>query len=152
MADKPAEILLFDFLAEKLDLAVPDDVLFQIELHDTTYQKITKPRGVRISEAVGDLAPGPGGGLEEHDVLLILSIYSRITGKEKTDRQPALADVFATTKAVCQLLLDDSTLGSRVCDTLLRRGSRGYDVLDAEPYAVANIPLIINPSGARFTE
>jgi hypothetical protein len=143
--DKPAEILLFDFLTEQIELAVPDDPLFQIELHDTVHQTITKDRGVRISEAVGELLPASDGEWKEFDATLIVTCYSRVLGKDKTQRQTALADVFTIQKAVSELIGTGSTLGNRVCDVLLRQYGRGYDVLDGEPYAVVNIPLVINP-------
>ncbi|MEO8650497.1 MAG: hypothetical protein ABI539_15145 [Acidobacteriota bacterium] len=150
--DKPCEILLFDFLSPAIAAAVLGDALFQLELHDTVHQKITKNRGLRISEAVGDISPGPDMVWKEYDVDLMLVSYSRVTGSEKTNRQAALIDVFQIQQAAAILLTGDPTLGGRVCDLLIRKCSRGYDVLDGEPYAVANIPLIINPSGARYQE
>lgn len=143
--DKPAEILLFDFLTEQLAAVPADSTLANIELHDTVYQKMTKPRGVRISEAVGDLGPDTGGELKEWDVDLILVCWSKIDSTDIKNRQPALVDVFTMHKAVFQLLQNDSTLGGRVCDLLLRRGSRGYDKNDEGVFAASNMPLVINP-------
>jgi hypothetical protein len=101
--DKPVEILLFDFLTDAIAAAAADSVIAGLELHDTIWQKITKPRGVRISDAVGDLAPGPGGDLQEFDVTVIVTCYSRVQGKEKKERQPALVDLFAIQKAIAQV-------------------------------------------------
>jgi len=53
---------------------------------------------------------------------------------------------------IYRIIREDSTLGGRVCDSLLIRGARGYDTFDSEPYAVGNVRLIINPSGARYNE
>jgi hypothetical protein len=150
--DKPAEILLFDFLDDEISSAVPESVLFDLELHDTVYQSITKPRGIRISEAVGDLSPGPEMVIKEYDVSLIIICYSLVEGKQITQRQPALISVFQIQQAVYELLVTDSTLGGRVCDVLILKGSRGYDVFDEGIFAVANVPIIINPSGARYHE
>lgn len=149
---KPAEIHLFEFLEEAFDGSAIDSVLYGLELHDTVYRSITKPAGVRISEAIGDLAPGPGGGLKELDVELIVIGYARVAGKDKKQRQGSLQQVFEIQQAVTQLLTADSTFGGRVCDSLLRRASRGYEVYDGNPYAVVNMPLLINPSGARYSE
>jgi hypothetical protein len=145
VVDKPAEILLFDFLTDRIAAAAADSVLAGLELHDTIWQKITKPRGVRISDAVGDLAPGPGGDMREFDVTVIITCFSRITGKEKKERQPALIDVFGIQKAIAQELRNDSSLGGRVCDSLMTKGGRGYDKYDEGVFAVTNTPLIINP-------
>jgi hypothetical protein len=43
VVDKPAEILLFDFLTDRIAAAAADSVLANLELHDTIWQKITKP-------------------------------------------------------------------------------------------------------------
>ena len=150
--DKPAEILLFDFFEEQIGAAVPAEILYEVELHDTIHQKIKTPRGIRISEAVGDLSPGPENVLKEYDVLIILTCYSRVIGPQKTQRQPALIDVFNLQKESYRVLLENPTLNERVCDLLLLKGSRGYDVFDEGVYAVSNTPIIINPSGERFDE
>jgi hypothetical protein len=86
-----------------------------------------------------------GGDIEEFDVTVIITCFSRITGKEKKERQPALIDVFAIQKAIAQELRNDSSLGGRVCDSLMRKGGRGYDKYDEGVFAVTNTPLIINP-------
>jgi hypothetical protein len=149
--DKPAEILLFDYLAECQNAAAVDDVIYPLDLHDTIYQAIKdkKPNGIRISDAVGDLAPEPGGGLKEYDVSVQIVCYAKVTGTDKKQRQDALITVFAIQRAVCQLLIDDQSLGNRVCDVLIKKSYRSYDVFDGGPYAVANIPVVINPSGEQ---
>lgn len=149
---KPAEINVFEFLKESFDASASGSVLYGLELHDTTYRSIEKSTGVRISEAVGTLAPGPGGGLKEVDIDLILICYAKVLGKDKKERLEALQAVFDISIAVVSLLIGDPQLGGRGCEVLVKRGSRGYDVFDGNPYAVANIPLLINPSGARYTE
>ncbi len=152
MNEKPAEILLFDFLAEKIEAALPDDVLFEVELHDTIYQQITTDRVVRISEVVGGFSPGPENVWKEWDVSITLVALARVQGQEKKERQPAITEVWELQRELYSLLTQDSTLGGRICDLVLRDGVRGYDELDSEPYAVVNIPVIINPSGARYSE
>jgi len=143
--DKPAEILLFDFLAEQIEAAVAEDVLFEVELHDTIYQTITKPRGLRISDAVGSMVPGGDGAIREHGVSVQLVCFAKVAGKDKKARQPALTQVWELEKEMYRLLYTDNSLGGRVCDVEIEMGSRSYDVMNGEPYAVANIPLVINP-------
>lgn len=160
MNDKPAEILLYDFLREKLDAAPAGSVLSpegdsdrgELGLHDTIYQQIKTDRCIRISEVVGGFSPGPEMVWKEVDVSITLVALARVTGTEKKDRQPALSYAWELQKELYSLLTDHPDLDGRVCDLLLRDGVRGYDELDSEPYAVAHIPLIINPSGARYTE
>ena len=147
--EKPAEILLFDYLAECFAASAVDSVLSPLELHDTIYQTISKPRGVRITDAFGDLAPDTGGGLKEYDVSAQIVCFAKVEGTNKKQRQDALVAVFAIQRAVCQLLIDDQSLGSPVCDVLVKKSYRSYDVFDGSPYAVANIPVVINPSGEQ---
>lgn len=150
--DKPVEILLFEFLTEQVNAALPDDLISGLELHDTVYQSIRKDRGLRISDVTSTFSPTSIGTEKEYDALITIAAYSRVTGKDKTERIPAMQDAFEIQQKVYELLRNNSTLAGRVCDLLLRRGARGYDVLDGEPFAVAMIPLVINPSGARFQE
>lgn len=147
---KPAEILLFEFLAEKIGSALPESVLFGLEVHDTVHQAITKLRGVRVSEANGAIAPGPGGVAGEWDVDLYLVCFAKVEGKDKKLRQDALAAAFDIQMAVAGLLFADQTLGGRVCDLVVRKWGRGYDVFEGNPYAVVNMPLLINPSGRGY--
>ncbi len=150
MAEKPSEILVFDFLAEEIAAAAVDSVLYSLELHDTIFQKIKSNRGVRISDCVSQFSPY-GTDEKEYDALITLACFVRVEGKQKTSRQPALSDVFEIQKAIYALFRAKADLNNRVCDSLLQRGGRGYDSLDGEPFAVANIPLIINPTGASYT-
>lgn len=149
--EKPSEILLYEFLRESIDALPQDHTLFELEVHDTVFQPIKQHRGVRISDAVGDLSPGPEMVLKEYDVLLVITCYSRVIGTDKTQRQDALIDLFNIQREIYSLLVGDSTLGGRVCDSMLLKGGRGYDVLAGEPYAVSNTPIVINPSGERLS-
>lgn len=149
--EKPSEILLYEFLRESIDALPQDHTLFELEVHDTVFQTIKTERGARISDAVGDLSPGPEMVIKEYDTLLIITCYSRVNGTDKTQRQTALVDLFNIQREIYSLLLNDSTLGGRVCDSVLLKGGRGYDSLDGEPYAVSNMPIVINPSGETLT-
>jgi hypothetical protein len=158
--DKPAEILLYDFLLEQFEAAPAGSILSlegdsdrgELDLHDTIYQQINTQRCVRISEVVGGFSPGPENEWKEYDVSITLVALARVTGTEKKDRQPALTQVWELQKELYKLLTEEPTLDGRVCDLLLEDGVRGYDELDSEPYAVVNIPVIINPSGARYAK
>lgn len=149
---KPVEVHLFEFLESKINAADVDDVIYSLELHDTVYQSIKTDRGLRISDTAGDFGPQADGTEKEYDVFLTIVAFSKVKGQNQKERTPAMTDVFTIQQAVYALIRGDETLGGRVCDTLLRPGARGYDVYDSNPYAVANIPLVINPSGARYAE
>lgn len=146
---KPAEIALYDFLREKFDGAVEKNVLYQIALHDTIHQKLEKGSdyGVRIGEADSDFSVGEMDTIKEFDAYLMIVCFARVTGTDKSKRQEALQKVFEIHKAVIALLLESDSLGGRVCSLEILRGSRGYDSMNGEPYAVSNQPVVINPSG-----
>src|SRR5690349_3885422 len=118
MNDKPAEILLFDFLTEQFAAAPVGSVLSlegdsdrgELSLHDTIYQQISTDRVVRISEATGGFSPGPEGEWKEWDVSITLVALARVKGQEKKDRQPALHYVWELQKELYKLLTTDSTL------------------------------------------
>lgn len=144
--NQPSELLLFDFLEEQILAAVEGDVLFELELHDTVFQSIKTLRGIRISDAMGEMSP-TSDGIKEFGVELSIVCFARVEGKDKKARGPAMQAVWELEKEIYRLLFTHNTLGSRVCDVLPGKGFRSYDVLNGDPYAVANIPLTINPAG-----
>lgn len=148
---KPVEISLFDFLTDKISASAVDSVIYGLELHDTIYQLITKSRGIRISDVVGSFSPAGTATESEYDVFISLSCFAKVEGKNQKARQPALTQVFDIQQAVYGLLRADASLGGRVCDSVLLRGARGYESLDSQPYAVAIIEMVINPTGANYT-
>lgn len=143
MAEKPAEILLFDFLDETVQAARPGDVLFDAEVHDTTYQKITKPFGIRVSDASGEMSP-TSDGVREYNVSTVIVCFAKVEGKDKKARVEALTKAWQIQKAVYALLFTNPSLGDRVCDIMPGDGARDYDILNGNPYAVAIIPVTIN--------
>lgn len=146
--DKPVEILVFDFFDAEISGALQSDVLFGVQLHDTVFQGIKKTgdavtdRVIRISEATSELDPCCNWAERSANLTIVLA--ARIQGSDKTERQAALIDVFKLQKAVAERL-EDRTLGGRVIDLQPESAVRGYDVFEGEPYAVVNIPLLINP-------
>lgn len=147
MADKPAELLLFEFLSEQIaSVTDREDLLYEMELHDTIYQTIKKSYGWRISDVVSDFSPGPGGGLKEFDAELTLVCYAKVEGPDKKDRAAALQKAFELQVKALELFYADQYLGDRVCDIHVKRSPRGYDNYDGNPYAIVNMPLVINPT------
>jgi hypothetical protein len=146
----PIEIKVFDFFDDQITAAIDGDPLFGVQLHDTVYQTIKRngsrvtDRVIRISEAESEMVPC-GLDWEEKDAHLILVLAARIQGSDKTERQEALTDVVNLFRVVADLFDNDRTLGDRVHDLQADKASRGYDVFDGDPYAVVNIPLLINP-------
>lgn len=146
----PIEISVFEFLETAIAAAADTSALCDIELHDTVYQKIQSAAGVRISECVSMPSPGVGGEIKEIDAVLTLVVFAKVEGKDKSARAEALTRCWAIESALVSLLNENASLGDRVCDLLIGRSVRGYDVFDGEPFAVANIPLTVNPMGDTY--
>lgn len=151
---EPIEVSVFEFLDAAVNDAAVESPLEGIAVHDTVYRPIEKnqPNGVRISDCVSTIAPEPGGGMKEYDAELVLACFAKIEGADKKQRQDALKKVFEIQTAVIELLYSDGSLGGRVCDVLIRRSPRSFDVFEGNPYAVAMIPLVVNPSGSEYEE
>lgn len=147
---KPVETQLFEFLEAAVEAAVEGEVLFGVQVHDTVWQTIKKTgdavhdRGIRISEASSDLLP-LNGCFKEVNAHLTIVCFVRVAGKDKTERLSATEALFELQHAVMRLLWDESTFDDRVVDSYMQRADRGYDVFDGDVYAVANIPITINP-------
>lgn len=148
---KPIEILVYEFLQENVDAAADGSALSGIDVHDTVWQAFKKdmPKVLRVSDAVGRMVPIGEGQIKEFDVAVEIACAVKIEGVDKKARQQPLCDVFNIQKAVVGLLFADQTLGNRVCDILINEMPRSYDSIDGNPYAVANIGLIVNPWGRQ---
>lgn len=146
--NEPVEDKTFDFLEESINAAVSGETLFELELHDTIFQKINNDAGIRIGDAESDFAPNQGDELQEYDAILTLVIYSKILGANKTERSAARKRAFEISRAVAKLFFDDFRMNNRVCDSRVLTAVRGWDSLNSAPYAVVNMPIVFNESGA----
>lgn len=147
MSNKPAEILVYEFLDAAKSAAPDDSLLKTMELHDTIYQDIKTSQGVRIGEVPSEFSPTADGTFKEFNAEIPIACFARVKGTQKSNRTEAIQKVFDITLAVTQLFYGDASLGGRVCDSIVVRGARGFDELDGEPYAVSNFSLVVNPSG-----
>lgn len=136
-----------DFIAEAVGAAEEGSAFFDAELHDTVYTSMGE-YGVRIGDCESDVAPLPGDeGMEEFDAELSLYCFARIAGEEKADRKAARNKARGLMLAVAGLFFDDTTMGGRVRDVLVRRCVRGYTDQGADVFAVAVVPLVVNGTG-----
>lgn len=144
MSDKPAEILIEEFLEAKIASAAGDSPLKDAELHDTVWKLITKTFGVRIGDAASQFAPVDGGQMKEFNARLVIICFSEISGKNKKERKASKQKVFEMSIEIGRLITADPSLGGTVCDVVIEEGSRGYDTENNKPFAVANLPIVIN--------
>ena len=146
------EDAVFDYLGAAISAAPNGTALYQAELHGTVYEKIKKNFGVRVGDCESDVAPLAGGGAaEEFDASLIVVIFARVEGADKSARRPARNKAREMMLAVAKLFQDDPSMGGRVRDSLVGRCARGFDSLtNADEYAVVNMPLLVNMSGHQL--
>ncbi|HEV7374485.1 MAG TPA: hypothetical protein VGN95_07200 [Pyrinomonadaceae bacterium] len=141
-----------DFIQGAVDVAVEGDALFNAAVKDD-YQTIKDDEdfGVIIGECTADLAPMPGGAMAEWDALLTIVCFARVVGVDKTERKAARNKARELMLAVAGLFFGDPMMNGQVRDSQVLRCRRGFDsITRAEPYAVANLPLIVNSTGQQI--
>ena len=140
---------LADFLDDKIGAAVEGDVLFDLELLDTSYATVTKERFVQIDDGESDFAPTSGGeDVAEFDGNVTLIVGRKLVKGERVHRRQARSDAIEIAMALAKLFFDDPTMGNRVNDSRVLRCLRGWANIKSVPYCVMNLPLIINETGA----
>jgi hypothetical protein len=147
-----AEKALFEFFTERIAAAMQGTTLYNLELHDTVYRSIKTDRGLRIGTAVRTLAPANDDLRKELDARLPLAVFSRVLGVDKPEgRLAALESVIEIASAVCQELENFANLGDRVCDTFIEpEVPVDFDTINSDVFAVAEIWVIVNPTGKTY--
>lgn len=143
------ESAIYTVLAAAIAAAADDDALFEAELHDTMYEEITKPFGVRIGDAAFDLAPGPGGVVEEYDVLGKVQIFARVENDTPEAKAAAREKVRAIGLRVAGVLFENVTLGGETNDSRILGGQRDWANVQTVKHAVQMLYLIANETGAE---
>lgn len=149
MTMKPAESLVYEFIAGLVEAADEDTDLFELEVHDTVFQKITQEAGIRVADGTSTLSPGPGGAMKEFDADVEVVVFVRIPKETPKSRLESRDRAFTITAALVAAIVASNTLGNRVCDCTVWPVARGYDNYNSAAYAVVSIPLVINSSGQR---
>jgi hypothetical protein len=142
------ENLIYQFLSGAITAAGVGTPLYGIEVRDTFYKDIKNDSGLAIGDATSDFGRGPGEAIGECDAELIVAVYSRVMGANLKERAAARTKLYQIEGAVCKLLLDDETMGERVCTARPLRAVRGWNNINGKPYAIANIPIVFNETGA----
>lgn len=138
---------IYDFLIEKITAAV-DGPLLNAEVHDTHRREFKSGKG--ISPWPGRAAIAPDAGVEyvkRSDVVLVLVCYVA-AGREKSNNAQAREDCEAFSNAVALLFFNDPRMGGR-CEYCRPFAARdGFDNSDGKDYAVVNLAIVINETGA----
>jgi hypothetical protein len=147
------ENAIYDYIHGAVEAAADGSALFAAEVHGTVYESITKDYGIRVGDCESELAPLAGGeAMEEFDAVVVIVIFWRVVGADKSARRPARAKARALALETAQLFFADPTMGGRVRDSLVGTCVRGYDSVEgADEYAVVNMPLLVNMSGQQLS-
>ncbi len=152
MNTKSPSSLLFDFLKETIEQTKDENAaLFGIEVLDSVYQEMKLDKGIVVSNSEWDFAP-LSTETDVFDALIIMGFYVRINGKDTSERAEQRDVCFQMAKAVADKLFEDNQdLNGRVCKGfLLLRAVDGNRNTTSDEYAIINLPIILNPSGARI--
>jgi hypothetical protein len=153
----PVETSLYDFIKAAADVVndeeTPDEEspAFGVIVHDHVYRKIEDENFhyIQIGHCDSDFAPSPGAeSVEEFDANVVVITLSRVPAADVRDRQAAMTKALDLAKWVAKLLLDDPTMGNRVNDSRVLRCMRDWASINGKPYAVTNVPLIVNETGS----
>lgn len=147
---KPIEILLFEFFDAEIKAAKSKNPLYGIQLLDTLRDEIDHTVGkiLGIGEVTSSPAPGPDGLIKEFDAFTMLVCGARVVGEDKTKGKEALQAVYEIQMAVTELLFEFPNLKNRGCNVQVLRQARSSQAPDAEDYTVANVPIVVNPTGS----
>lgn len=161
---KAIEDHIYDFLAESIAAAEeaaeeppaegepwvfdPDNPLAGAQLNDTVFRDITSEYGIFIWDGSSKLVPNPGATeMLEADGTVTISIFSLVTGPDRSDRAGARTRMITLSKAVAKLFMDDPTMNERVNDSRIDDWPRGWDSIKSKPYSVANAQVLVNEYG-----
>ncbi len=142
------ETAIYGALAAAIAAAEDGDPLFEAELHDTLYARVSKLHGVRVGDVDAELAPSPGGDVvEEFNATLILQCFARVQGETAAARAAARDKATTIAHDVAKIFFDDPTLEGNVRDAIVAGLTRGWATVQSTPYAVAVVHLAVNETG-----
>ena len=141
------EKALYEFLKTAVAEAEEDSPLYGAQVLPTVYHQPQQPIAIRVGNCDSTLSPRVAG-MTEQDALCVVEILSRVPDEiEPEEYLEARERAREAQLAAAQFLLDDPSLGNRVCDSLLLDSTRAFGSLKTSKNAVALIPVLINPSG-----
>jgi hypothetical protein len=147
MATKPAENLVYEFLAENESVFQPvaPAMTPTFEIHPSAYEKRKTDTGIIVGDADSSMLPnGQDDDVTEFDAILTLEIYARVTGKDKTQRLAPRQQIFDIKKKLLQLFDDYPNLNNRGCKVKVLRQARFFDDTSAEKWAIERVPIVLN--------
>ncbi len=144
---------VYDFLKEKMDAVNADaeetHPLYGAELLADEFEEIKKESGVCIGRCVARIAPSRGVAVVKHaNAELVLICYRRVPRADRQKRGAIRDLAIGMAEAAAMFFYKSPTLGGRQDGSLPLEIPRAADNTDATPYMVANLVVVINPTGA----
>ncbi|HRH40391.1 MAG TPA: hypothetical protein PKY82_02015 [Pyrinomonadaceae bacterium] len=139
------ETALYNFFNTRALAAVSPSPLAGLSVLPTDYSHKTDFCLV-IGNCNSVFSPGPGGETKEYNGRILLQILKKVSDDvESAEYVEAREKVRHASLEVAGLLFDFSTLDGNVCDVQVEDGFRDYAEVKGNYYAIAIIPVIVNP-------
>lgn len=146
---KSPSSILVEFANEFVAAAESGSIEEGAQVLDSKNQRLEEDKGIVVSNAEWTFSPSSENIEKFFDALLIVGFYYRIPSDDGTEWAIPRDKCFELAQAFSQALFDDQTLGERVCDFNMLRLVDGQDNANSNDYAIINLPIILNPTGAR---
>lgn len=145
------EVQVQEWLESLVATAGSGDALYQVDVLDTAFDPITRPKSVMIGPAEGELAPSPAGArADEYGAEVTLILMARVESRAAAKFKEAREAVITMAQAVAFAAFYDGQLGGRVRDSLPGRLRRTFTPHDGQTFAVGNLPLYVNVAGQQL--
>jgi hypothetical protein len=155
MSVSPSSIVAA-FAQDAVDISGSGSILEGAQVCDSASQEWTEDKVIYVSNAEWDFVNKAMMNMSFSDALIIVSFAHRIPGEDTTERAAFRDKAFEMAEAFAQAVFEDFYLKGkndteRVCDSVLLRAVDGNDNLNSQPYALVNLPIILNPTGRLDT-
>lgn len=139
----------YEYVKEIVEAAASGETLYSVDVHQTSFDAVTKTRTVQTGPCTSSMAPEAGAEeMGEYDAKLILIILVKVADRKSGPSfDAAMEDAFAIAKAIGLKVANDNSLGGRVLDCLIGRVVSDFTPVENHPHALVNLPLFINQTG-----
>jgi hypothetical protein len=152
------EQTLYTYLTALVAAADENSALSGAAVKQTAYGSVTTNKVIEIGPCSPDVAPLPGNDeLGEFDAELTLVLLRLVevppAGADADAAYAAARDeAIAMGAAIGLAVVDNNTLGGVLIDALPIKLLRDFTTVKQQPFAVANLVLLINPTGSMLED
>lgn len=135
------EKAMFEFIQALVEAADPEAPIAPAAVHATVYEEIKTTRAIRVGDARADVGPR-AGAWKEFNTEFYLEIIARVDDNNFFDAREAVRDMGL---ALAEAIQSDPSLGNRVCDVHVKKGSRGWARVQTAAFAVQVFRIVVDP-------